>query len=160
MMESLIEQTNALFLSAKPQAPFPAFSPYGMVPTSIPVLRIEADPPDKTAFNRGYFYRTVLTLGLIIGSGSLAFSNLKKWWPSTQNIQQQETVSSPGTSQRSFSLPMWICSILEVAFFATLIVLQFNGNANAKELSGSLISGVSVSLFILLAYRASRYIDW
>jgi AAA domain len=62
MMESLIEQTKALFLSAIPQAPFPAFSLYGMAMASIPVLRIEADPPDKSAFNRGYFYRTVLTL--------------------------------------------------------------------------------------------------
>jgi hypothetical protein len=33
-----------------------------MAPTSIPVLLIETDPPDKSAFNRGYFYRTVLTL--------------------------------------------------------------------------------------------------
>jgi Bacterial TniB protein len=33
-----------------------------MAPTSIPALRIEADPPDKSAFNRGYFYRTVMTL--------------------------------------------------------------------------------------------------
>ena len=62
MMESLIEQTKAWFLSAKPQAAFPSFSPYGMAMASIPVLRIEADPPDKSAFNRGYFYRTVLTL--------------------------------------------------------------------------------------------------
>ncbi len=62
MMERLIEQTKAWFLSAKPLASFPAFSPYGMAPTSLPVLRIEADPPDKSAFNRGYFYRTVLQL--------------------------------------------------------------------------------------------------
>jgi hypothetical protein len=62
MMESLIEQTKELFLSAEAKASFPTFSPYEMVPTSIPVLRIEADPPDKSAFNRGYFYRTVLTL--------------------------------------------------------------------------------------------------
>jgi FtsH-binding integral membrane protein len=104
---------------------------------------------------------SLFTLGLIIGSGSLAFSNLKKWRLSTQNSQeQQETVSIPGTSQRSFSLLMWLCSILEVALAATLIVLQFNGNANVKELSQSLISGVAVSLFIWLAYRAYRYIDW
>lgn len=62
MMESLVEQAKASFLSTKPQAASLAFSPYGMAPTSIPVLRIEADPPDKSAFNRGYFYRTVLQL--------------------------------------------------------------------------------------------------
>lgn len=39
-----------------------SLSPYGRAPTPISVLRIEADPPDKSAFNRGYFYRTVLTL--------------------------------------------------------------------------------------------------
>jgi DNA polymerase III delta prime subunit len=62
MMESLIEQTREWFLSVREKASFPSFSPYGMAPTSIPVLRIEADPPDKSAFNRGYFYRTVLQL--------------------------------------------------------------------------------------------------
>jgi hypothetical protein len=31
-------------------------------PVPIPVLVIEADPPDGNAFNRSYFYRTVLTL--------------------------------------------------------------------------------------------------
>lgn len=62
MMESLIEQTKAWFLSAKPPAAFPSFSPYGMAQASIPALRIEADPRDKSAFNCGYFYRTVLTL--------------------------------------------------------------------------------------------------
>jgi hypothetical protein len=62
MMESLIEQTKELFLSAREPAAFSSFSPYGMGPTPISVLRIEADPPDKRAFNRGYFYRTVLQL--------------------------------------------------------------------------------------------------
>lgn len=62
MMESLIEQTKKLFLSAQETPFFPTISLYGMSSTSIPVLRIEADPPDKSAFNRGYFYRTVLTL--------------------------------------------------------------------------------------------------
>lgn len=104
---------------------------------------------------------SLFILGLILGLGSLAFSNLKKLWPSRQNsLKQQETVSSPGTSQRSFSLLMWICSILEVALFAILVVMQFNGDATTKELSGSLISGVSVSLFLWLGYRAYRYIDW
>ncbi len=62
MMESLIAQTTEWFLSAREPAAFPSFPPYGMAPTSIPALRIEADPPDKSAFNRGYFYRTVMTL--------------------------------------------------------------------------------------------------
>jgi hypothetical protein len=62
MMERLVEQTRALFLSANAPAAFPSFSPYGKAPTPISVLRIEADPPDKSAFNRGYFYRRVLTL--------------------------------------------------------------------------------------------------
>ncbi len=60
MMESLVEQTRALFLSANAPAAFPSFSPYGKAPTPISVLQIEADPSDKSAFNRGYFYRTVL----------------------------------------------------------------------------------------------------
>ncbi len=62
MMESLVEQTKELFLSARPPSAFSSFPPYGRVPTPISALRIEADPPDKSAFNRGYFYRTVLTL--------------------------------------------------------------------------------------------------
>jgi len=62
MMESLVEQTKELFLSAGTPSAFSSFPPYGRVPTPISVLRIEADPPDKSAFNRGYFYRTVLTL--------------------------------------------------------------------------------------------------
>jgi AAA domain len=62
MMESLVEQTKELFLSAGPPSAFSPFPPYGRAPTPISVLRINADPPDKSAFNRGYFYRTVLTL--------------------------------------------------------------------------------------------------
>ena len=62
MVESLVEQVKERFLSAREKAASPSFSLYGMAPTSIPVLVIEADPPDKSAFNRGYFYRTVLTL--------------------------------------------------------------------------------------------------
>jgi len=64
MMESQAGQARDLLL---PQS-FPAsssslsFAPYGLSPLPIPVLVIEADPPDKSAFNRGYFYRTVLTL--------------------------------------------------------------------------------------------------
>ena len=61
LMERLIEQTKEMFLSARDPAAFSSVSPYGRAPTPISVLRIEADPPDKSAFNRGYFYRTVLT---------------------------------------------------------------------------------------------------
>jgi len=97
----------------------------------------------------------------IIGSGVLILLDFKKRRSGARRAQQQrETLSSPGTSQRSFSLLMWICSILEVAFCAILMVIQFNGNANAKELFQSLTLGVSVSLFLWLAYRAYRYIDW
>ncbi|HEX9131154.1 MAG TPA: hypothetical protein VF844_02560, partial [Ktedonobacteraceae bacterium] len=93
--------------------------------------------------------------------GSLVFSNRKKWWSGAQKAwEQQETVNIPGTSQRSFSLLVWLCSILEVVLGVTLIAMQFYGNANTKELSGSLIAGVAVSLFLWFAYRAYRYIDW
>jgi hypothetical protein len=178
----------------------------------------------------------LLLLGLIIGSGSLVFSNFKKWWSSTQNTygqqemasssdtyqqtfsilmwlysilmmtfivtlfvivpsliqnwlricglfiigscglilwdftkrllvakktrEQQEMASSQDTSQRSFSMLMWLCTILEVALVAIIIVMLFNGNANDLELTGSLISGCSVGLFVWLAYRAFRYVDW
>ena len=61
LMERLIEQTKEMFLSARDPAAFLSVSPYGRAPTPISVLRIGADPPDKSAFNRGYFYRTVLT---------------------------------------------------------------------------------------------------
>ncbi len=62
MIESLVGQVKELFLPAREQAFSPSFSLYGMAPTPVPVLVIEADPPDRSAFNRGYFYRTVLTL--------------------------------------------------------------------------------------------------
>ncbi len=62
LMDRLIEETKAWFLSTEERAALPPFSPYGMAPTTISVLKIEADPPDKTAFNRGYFYRTILQL--------------------------------------------------------------------------------------------------
>src|SRR5260221_4307616 len=42
MMESLVGQANEWFLSAREQAASTSFSPYGMVPTCIPVLQIEA----------------------------------------------------------------------------------------------------------------------
>jgi F0F1-type ATP synthase assembly protein I len=104
---------------------------------------------------------SLFILGLILGLGSMAFSNLKKLWPSRQNsLEQQETASSPGASRRNFSLLIWICSILEMALGAALVVMQFYGNATTKELSGSLIAGLAVSLFLWFAYRAYRYIDW
>lgn len=62
MMESLVEQTTAWFLSANSEASSPSFSPYERARLFTPVLRIQADPPDKSAFNRGYFYRAVLQL--------------------------------------------------------------------------------------------------
>ncbi len=93
---------------------------------------------------------------MLLGSSSVLHLFVRE----NLNPSSQLFFACPGTSQRSFSLLMWLCSILEVALFVTLIVMQFNGNANAKELSQSLISGVSVILFIWLAYRAYRYIDW
>lgn len=62
MMERLVEQTRAFFLSAQEPAVVSSHALYGRTPIPISVLRINADPPDKSAFNRGYFYRTVLTL--------------------------------------------------------------------------------------------------
>jgi len=62
MMESLAGQVRDLLLQPRSQASSLSLAPYGLSPVPIPVLVIEADPPDKSAFNRGYFYRTVLTL--------------------------------------------------------------------------------------------------
>jgi hypothetical protein len=62
MMESLAGQVRDLLLQPRSHASSLSLSPYGLSPVPIPVLVIEADPPDKSAFNRGYFYRTVLTL--------------------------------------------------------------------------------------------------
>lgn len=166
---------------------------------------------------------SLFILGIIVGLGSMVFSNFKKWWPNAQNSQeQQETASDPGTSQQtyrilmglysilmltiiitlfvfvptlvkswllfsglfilgsgglilldfnkrrsgaqkaqqSFSLLIWLCSILEVALIALVFVMQFNGNANVKGLSENLLSGALVSLLTWLAYRAYRYVDW
>ncbi len=100
-------------------------------------------------------------LGIIVGLGSMVFSNFKKWWPNAQNSQEQrEMAGSLVTSQWSFSLLIWLCSILEMALIAVVVVMQFNGTANAKGLSESLLSGALVSLLTWLAYRAYRYIDW
>src|SRR6266704_6695002 len=62
MMESLAGQVRDLLLQPRSHASSLSLAPYGLSPVPILVLVIEADPPDKSAFNRGYFYRTVLTL--------------------------------------------------------------------------------------------------
>jgi len=103
---------------------------------------------------------SLFILGLIIGSSSLVIWNFKKWWPGGHKKQKQATISSSTTFKQSFFLLIWLYSILEVALAATVIIIQFNGNAYAKELSHSIISGVAVSLLLWLAYRAYRYIDW
>lgn len=104
---------------------------------------------------------SLFILGLILGLGSLAFSNFKKLWSSTQKApQQQETASSPVTPQRSFTLLIWISTILELALAAVVVVMQFYGNAITRELSGSLIAGGTVSVLMWFAYRAYRYVDW
>jgi uncharacterized membrane protein len=96
----------------------------------------------------------------IIGSGGLILWDFYKRGLTTKKTRTpQETASSLDTSQPSFSLLMWLCIILEVALGATLLAMQFNGAANTKEFSASLLAGFSVALFTWLAYRASRYID-
>jgi AAA domain len=62
MMESLAGQVRDLLLQPPSHASSLSLAPYGLSPVPIPVLVIEADPQDKSAFNRGYLYRTVLTL--------------------------------------------------------------------------------------------------
>ncbi len=62
MIETLAGQMKELFLPPREHAFSPSFSLYGGAPTLVPVLVIEADPPDGNAFNRGYYYRTALTL--------------------------------------------------------------------------------------------------
>jgi hypothetical protein len=62
MMESLAGQVRDLLLQPRSHASSLSLAPYGLSPVPIPVLVIEADPPEKSAFNRGYLYRTVLTL--------------------------------------------------------------------------------------------------
>src|SRR6266704_4842417 len=62
MMESLAGLVRDLLLQPRSHASSLSLAPYGLSPVPFPVLVIEADPPDKSAFNRGYFYRTVLTL--------------------------------------------------------------------------------------------------
>lgn len=91
----------------------------------------------------------LLVSGLfILGSSGLILLDFNKRRSGAQKAQQ------------SFSLLLWLCSILEVALIAVVFVMQFNGTANAKGLSESLISGALVSLLTWLAYRAYRYVDW
>jgi hypothetical protein len=97
----------------------------------------------------------------ILGSGGLILLDFNKRRSGAQKAREpRETVTIPGASQRGFSLLIWLCSILEVALVAVVFVMQFNGNANAKGLSESLISGALISLLAWLACRAYRYIDW
>ena len=63
MMESLAAQARELLLSQRSEHRFPSHSPLtDWAPSPMPVLMIEAKFPDKTAFNRGQFYRTILKL--------------------------------------------------------------------------------------------------
>lgn len=65
MIETVAGQIKELLLPPLPprEHAFPSpFPPYGLAAVPIPVLVIEAEPPDGSAFNRGYFYRTILTL--------------------------------------------------------------------------------------------------
>ena len=58
MIETIVGQITQF---AHAQPPISATSLYAPRPLT-PVLVIEADPPDQSIFNRGYYYRTVLTL--------------------------------------------------------------------------------------------------
>ena len=57
MIETVVGQLNE-------ELGVPSPSPHRRqgVPMHTPVLVVEADPPDGAVFNRGYYYRTVLTL--------------------------------------------------------------------------------------------------
>jgi energy-coupling factor transporter ATP-binding protein EcfA2 len=57
MIETIAGQIKAMAPILSPP-PFSAPLP----PRPTPVLVIEADPPDRSVFNRGYYYRTTLTL--------------------------------------------------------------------------------------------------
>ncbi len=62
MMESLAEQARDLLLPQSALASSFPLTPYRLSPPPMPVLMIEAKFPDKNAFNRGQFYRTILKL--------------------------------------------------------------------------------------------------
>ncbi len=57
MIETVVRHLNEVLRVPSTSA---LFRPLPPVPT--PVLVIEADPPDGSVFNRGYYYRTALTL--------------------------------------------------------------------------------------------------
>jgi hypothetical protein len=57
MIETVVGQ-----LGEEPGVPSPSAHRRQGVPMHTPVLVVEADPPDGAVFNRGYYYRTVLTL--------------------------------------------------------------------------------------------------
>jgi energy-coupling factor transporter ATP-binding protein EcfA2 len=57
MIETMARQINEMMRSPS----LPLFSA-SLSPTPTSVLVIEADPPDGSVFNRGYYYRTALTL--------------------------------------------------------------------------------------------------
>ena len=61
-MESLAEQARDLLLPQSALASSFPLTPYRLSPPPMPVLMIEAKFPDKNAFNRGQFYRTILKL--------------------------------------------------------------------------------------------------
>ncbi len=60
MIETIVGQIIEIALKLA-QPPVSAISLYAPRPLT-PVLVIEADPPDQSVFNRGYYYRTALTL--------------------------------------------------------------------------------------------------
>ena len=57
MIETIVGQINEMVQVPSTPALIRPLSP---IPT--PVLVIEADLPDRSVFNRGYYYRTALTL--------------------------------------------------------------------------------------------------
>jgi hypothetical protein len=62
--------------------------------------------------------------GLIIGTGSQAFSNFKKWWQSKQTIlEQQETISNSDTFQQTLPILMWLYSIMTLTLIVTLFFI-------------------------------------
>lgn len=62
MMESLAAQARELLLSQRSETVPLSFASYRLGPSPMPVLMIEAKFPDRTVFNRGQFYRTILEL--------------------------------------------------------------------------------------------------
>jgi hypothetical protein len=97
----------------------------------------------------------------IIGSGGLILWEInKRRLNAKKTSSQQEIASILNISQPSYTSLMWLCKLLEVLYVAVLFVMLFNRTATDKDLSESLIAGSSVGLFLWLAYRAYRYVDW